>query len=64
MMSITDPIELTHWHEFIIVVQGPEAWYDEDRALITFEDEDEAKAWVYASIGVIPQMRDSPTSGE
>jgi len=63
-MSITDPIELTHWHDKIIIVQGPEAWYNDDRELITFEDEDEAKAWVYASIGVIPQMRHTPTSGE
>lgn len=63
-MSITDPIELDHWHDKIIVVQGSEAWYNDDRVLITFEDEDEAKAWVYASIGVIPQLRSTRTSGE
>ena len=63
-MSITDPIELDHWHDLIVIAQGAEFWYDENRELITFEDEDEAKAWVYASLGVIPQMRDTLTSGE
>ena len=58
-MSITDPIELDMWHDLFVIAQGPEVWYDpETRELLTFESEEEAKAFVYASLGVIPQLRD------
>lgn len=50
-MSITDPLEISMWHEYYIVIKGRETFYDDDNRLIIFDTEEEAQEWIDAYNG-------------